>query len=219
MVDIPLRGVPQVPADHQKHRESTLYSPLPLHWKFQGNPSRNKKVMDQNVLGGGSILPPTLFSAITFLFLDGLPWNFQWRGRGEYNVDSRCFWWSVGPWGTPLRGISTIGRPKPAKTQPKMKPLNLLEGYILRGYKNLTPNDVNRRNERFRGIAFQNIQKNSNRSSINIFLSRRKLIEKSKKSESDLRRMTVYRRFKGRLRKGDTVFARFWVFWRHLRLT
>ena len=95
----------------------------------------------------------------------------------------------------PLRGISTIGRPKPAKTEPKMKPLNLLEGYILRGYKNLTPNDVNRRNERFRGIAFQNIQKNSNRSSINIFLSRRKLIEKSKKSESDLRRLTVYRRF------------------------
>ena len=77
-----------------------------------------------------------------------------------------------------------------------MKPQNLLEGYVLRGYQNLTPNDVDRRNERFRLIAFQNIQNFSNRSSINIFLCRRKLIEKPEKSESDLRGMSVYRRFK-----------------------
>ena len=64
-----------------------------------------------------------------------------------------------------------------------------------RGCRNLGLRDLDSRNERIRIIAFQNIQKFSNRSSINIFLCRRKLIEKPKKSESDLRRMSVYRRF------------------------
>ena len=60
MVDIPLRGVPQVPADHQKHRESTLYSPLSLPWKFEAISLKTFWDMDQNVLGGTSKSPPHL---------------------------------------------------------------------------------------------------------------------------------------------------------------
>ena len=115
-----------------------------------------------------------------------LSWNWGGEGGGYLTSIPAVFGDRSVHGVPPLRGISTIGRPKPAKTQPKMKPLNLLEGYILRGYKNLTPNDVNRRNERFRGIAFQNIQKFSNRSSINIFLCRRKLMEKSKNPKATL---------------------------------
>ena len=49
-----------------------------------------------------------------------------------------------------------------------------------RGYHNLAPRDIDCRNERFRLIAFQNIQKILKRSSINIFLDRSKLTENRK---------------------------------------
>ena len=44
----------------------------------------------------------------------------------------------------------------------------------------MSPGIINPRNERFRLIAFQNIQKISNPSSINIFLVRRKLTKNQK---------------------------------------
>ena len=50
-----------------------------------------------------------------------------------------------------------------------------LEGWGIRGYHNLAQRDENPRNERLRLIAFQNIQKNLNRPSTNIFLPLRKL--------------------------------------------
>ena len=53
------------------------------------------------------------------------------------------------------------------------------------GYHNLAPRDLDSRNERFRLTAFQNIQKILNRSSINIFLGRRKLMGSRKKSEAE----------------------------------
>ena len=56
---IPLWGVPYVPTDHQKHRESTSYIPLELSWKSYVNPSRDKKVMPDNVWGDSWVPPPT----------------------------------------------------------------------------------------------------------------------------------------------------------------
>ena len=50
------------------------------------------------------------------------------------------------------------------------------------------PGTIDPRNERFRLIAFQNIQKILNRSSINIFLGRRKLMGSWGKSETDRKR-------------------------------
>ena len=38
-------GVPHVPADHQKHRESTSYTALPLPWKFEAISLKTRKVM------------------------------------------------------------------------------------------------------------------------------------------------------------------------------
>ena len=65
-----------------------------------------------------------------------------------------------------------------------------------KGYQNLTAHNVECRNERFRPIAFQNIQHFPNRSSINILLCRWKLMEKSGNSEGELIRWYASQHFK-----------------------
>ena len=88
------------------------------------------------------------------------------------------------------------------KTEQKIEenlPHNPYRRIGTRVYHNLAPRGLDIRNERFRLIAFQNIQEILNRASINIFLGRRKLMgsrKNPKLSESDLRRWYAAQHFK-----------------------